>query len=619
MKPFSKPFNLQNSLSLPEVTKRYLEDLGVEESCVVYYDDGDKIDIPETIYPIDEILSQHYDCVAPAWGDYLLVRKGKYCGVVNGGFGALIIDTIYLTIIPPINCHNFAVQNKNGEWGVLKTNETDPIVGFGKYKYLWGFDDGLCLVATFTNDNLTFSNRGIIDKRGKEVVSPYTYTDIYRFYGQNTNTITFQKGNLLQYRTKEDLTQVVSYEQIQLTCEIFEEDGKYGIKDINGKCVIPCQYDIILGIYENSYAIVGMSTFLSNRSDFSDYGSEGYTIESFHSYKYGIISLSNEILFPIIYESIFVKNNMVYASFLRDSPVYCMTMLRQYIWKTKRGNRYVDIHSQEVVGQTDELIILKCLAPATQIKEASGMGISFYQYKVLTLDGKVIKETRNKDDLVPFLPMSTHDLYFKMPEYKKMVGNPHVTLKWKRFTSNIQDNKYTLYFDGSVVYQVNMPCDNFVLNDSFLLIQDETYKTICIFSNSGKILVEDKNGIIYEDMGWLYESIIINKTYILDSNGNRYQLKKELRGIGNFHTDKMGYLPFCVRSTGKIEKFNGIGFYYDGDKFGYMDKFGEIVIPPIFPCPIKAGSYTESHNKKHSCSNLLDAYDGESDLLWNTD
>lgn len=209
MERFSKPFNLQNSLSMPQVTADYLKALGIEESCVVYYDKDGEHDIPEEIHPISEILKQDFDCVVPAWGHYFLVRKGKYCGAVNGNFGNVIIEPIYLTIIPPINCHNFVVQNKNGQWGVLQTNALVPIIDFGVYEYLWGYDNGLCLVTTFNSNKQTFSNRGVINKEGKEVVSPYTYTDIYNFYGKNTDTIKVQYGNINLYLSKDDLKQVV--------------------------------------------------------------------------------------------------------------------------------------------------------------------------------------------------------------------------------------------------------------------------------------------------------------------------------------------------------------------------------------------------------------------------
>jgi len=45
------------------------------------------------------------------------------------------------------------------------------------------------MVEVDTDNKQTFSNRGIIDSNGMEVVKPFTYTDIYNFYGKNTTAI----------------------------------------------------------------------------------------------------------------------------------------------------------------------------------------------------------------------------------------------------------------------------------------------------------------------------------------------------------------------------------------------------------------------------------------------
>ncbi len=192
MKILTKPFNLKNSLGQPKVTKDYLRNIGIEESRIVYVKGQDS---PLKLFPINDIFYQNFDCVIPTTSKYLLVRKGRYCGVVNGYLGTLIIEPVYMTIIPPINCDNFAVQNKKEEWGVLKAGEPEPIIAFGKYSYIWGFDNDLCLVASPTKDNLTFSNRGIININGKEVIKPYSYTDIYNFYGKNVQSITVENGD----------------------------------------------------------------------------------------------------------------------------------------------------------------------------------------------------------------------------------------------------------------------------------------------------------------------------------------------------------------------------------------------------------------------------------------
>lgn len=69
MKIFTKPFNLKNSLGLPNVTKDYLKKIGIEESVTVYTKGQDSL----KIYPINEIFYQNFDCVIPIHNKYLLV------------------------------------------------------------------------------------------------------------------------------------------------------------------------------------------------------------------------------------------------------------------------------------------------------------------------------------------------------------------------------------------------------------------------------------------------------------------------------------------------------------------------------------------------------------------
>mgnify|MGYP003473722347 CR=1 FL=1 len=202
---FSKVFNYKNSINCPKVTEDYLESIGVKEKFIWYYDEPEnhKYDIPYPCYPLKTIMSEKYDCVVPICIDktndncILLARKGKYCFILHRDDGGVVINvqSPYLTIIPPIGCFQFVVQNTNGMWGVVCLNKEEPLVEFGKYKYLWGFDHGLCLVETFDSNKLTFSNRGIINSEGKEVIRPYTYTDIYNFYGQKGDNIKALYGN----------------------------------------------------------------------------------------------------------------------------------------------------------------------------------------------------------------------------------------------------------------------------------------------------------------------------------------------------------------------------------------------------------------------------------------
>lgn len=86
-------------------------------------------------------------------------------------------------IVPPIRSDVYCVKRMDKQWAAFKLGNKTPIVDFGKYNHMWGFDCGYCLVSVHDDDPTTFANRGIIDSRGNEVVKPYTYLDIWRFYG----------------------------------------------------------------------------------------------------------------------------------------------------------------------------------------------------------------------------------------------------------------------------------------------------------------------------------------------------------------------------------------------------------------------------------------------------
>lgn len=218
MEYYSMPFNYDNTLSLPDVTKEYLLSIGVEEISFGYYDEPElgKYDIPVEAHPIETILSQNYDCVVPIWekdgdsGGYLLARKGKDCVIIysDGERCANIMES-FVTIIPPIKSHEFVVQSKDGKWGVVAPHKEKPIVEFGKYKYMWGFDTGLCMFEVETNDKQTFSNRGLINSVGTEVVRPYTYTDIYDFYGNGASFIKVIKEGKEVYIEKSEFIQTL--------------------------------------------------------------------------------------------------------------------------------------------------------------------------------------------------------------------------------------------------------------------------------------------------------------------------------------------------------------------------------------------------------------------------
>ena len=173
MKRYQKIFNEYTTQNYPDVTEEYLFCLGIDNTA------------------IERILKQNYNVVAPVWdngfhiiGNYLLVRKDKFCGVIYRNGNPTSIVPEYKNIASPINSVVFAVE-KNGKWGVMNPDSDIPVVEFGKYKYIWQYINGLCLVNIEGRSGQIGRDRGLIDSQGKEIIEPYTYEDLWRDFSNN--------------------------------------------------------------------------------------------------------------------------------------------------------------------------------------------------------------------------------------------------------------------------------------------------------------------------------------------------------------------------------------------------------------------------------------------------
>ena len=92
-------------------------------------------------------------------------------------------------IIPPIESNVYCVKDKDSQWAAFRIGDSHPIVPFGKYNYMWGYDKGYCLVSVTDEYKIAFANRGIIDAKGNEIIKPYTFRDIFNFYGKGNSHV----------------------------------------------------------------------------------------------------------------------------------------------------------------------------------------------------------------------------------------------------------------------------------------------------------------------------------------------------------------------------------------------------------------------------------------------
>lgn len=145
-------------------------------------------------------MKQDVDDIKAKEARELLEVHGFECCDFDAFIASLGINCI--EVIPPINSTISCVRRADRQWAAFELGNKTPIVDFGKYNHMWGFDNGYCLVSVADKDRTTFANRGIINEQGEEVVKPYSFQNIFGFYGRNEPFITVFIGNEIKELNK---------------------------------------------------------------------------------------------------------------------------------------------------------------------------------------------------------------------------------------------------------------------------------------------------------------------------------------------------------------------------------------------------------------------------------
>ena len=145
-------------------------------------------------------MKQNVDDIKAKEARELLESHGCECCDSDAFIVSLGIDCI--EVIPPINSFVCCVRRADKQWAAFEYGNKAPIVDFGMYIHMYGFDNGFCLVSVADKDRTKFANRGIINERGEEVVKPYTYNNIFNFYGRNEPFILVRTSNEIKMLNK---------------------------------------------------------------------------------------------------------------------------------------------------------------------------------------------------------------------------------------------------------------------------------------------------------------------------------------------------------------------------------------------------------------------------------
>ena len=139
-----------------------------------------------------------------------------------------------------------------------------------------------------------------------------------------------------------------------------------------------------------------------------------------------------------------------------------------------------------------------------------------------------------------------------------------------------------------------------------------------IFNKQGCKIFEAEHSVLIQEMGRILNKIVINGVFILKSNGDRYAIATRCNHMFSYEADGNGFI--------KIIDTPNLMPILDSEKksanykyFGLMDEDGNEIAPIIYPSPVFDSSYSESYGIPNYSDDLSDAFDGDSDALWNID
>lgn len=266
----------------------------------------------------------------------------------NGKYGLLsfdgnkITEPIYEELVSLSDKYGEIRAKKDGKYGVI--NVKGVILVHAKYDYIRG--DGYTnndsakeagyIVGVRTDAGMMY---GALDRTEKELIKPEQET-LYRvteIKDENTYMVASQNGRYAVYKNKENLT---DYKYIRIDysnsgrCFIVQKNKTYGVVNLDGKIVVPEEYDalLVVGIYINAYK--GDDSYIfdlnGNKVEDTRYTSLAETstgrfyISIDGNYKYGLVNKNKEVVIPNEYDYIseVSKSGLLIATNGNDVTIY---------------------------------------------------------------------------------------------------------------------------------------------------------------------------------------------------------------------------------------------------------------------------------------------------------
>ena len=246
----------------------------------------------------------------------------------NGKFGLLsfdgkkITDPIYEELVSLEEKYGEIRAKKDGKFGVI--NIKGIVLVHAKYDYVRG--DGYSdndsnkeagyIVGIKNNNGMSY---GYLDKNEKELIKPEQET-LYRVIeikGNNIYNVASQNGRYAIYKNKDNLT---GYKYLRIDysnsgkCFVVQKNKTYGVVNLDGKVVIPEEYDelLIVGIFIRAYKdeqdyifdLNGAAVEDSPYTSLAETTTGRFYISIDENYKYGLVNKQKEVVVPNKYEYI---------------------------------------------------------------------------------------------------------------------------------------------------------------------------------------------------------------------------------------------------------------------------------------------------------------------------
>lgn len=374
--------------------------------------------------------------------------------------------------------------------------------------------------------------------------------------------------------------------------------GKYGVFTENNEQIIPFQYDYILSVIDNKWAIVAKK-YSFTILDYDDYG--GRT-DFWQQCAYGLIDLNNNVIFDMSYDLLWVKQEIVYV--MRDGIVNEKKLNGKSIWHSGIGLICLD---NWIVYQDSEIAVLE-INHISDIRDD-------VKYRVIDVNFNTIEEfddylyVKNKYLLKSFMYNNLIDIF---PERG---GGFRCPKEWELFHFKIDEfNNANLSVNNHTICNIN----NYKLySNNFMYVETLTGECL-IFNKKGHRIFKSEHPVLIQDMGRILNKIVINGIFILKSNGDRYAMATQCNHMFSYEADGNGFIKI-VDTPNIMPILDNVNKSANYKYFGLMDEEGNEIAPIIYPSPVFECSYSESYGIPNFSDDLSDAFDGDSDALWNID